>query len=192
MAWHPEGKLVASASLDKSIKIWDATAGTLVKEIKPGTDVAPKPGAARDPGHTDQVFTLAYTKDGKQLASGSSDKTLKLWNADTGALIREFGNPDLKPTGEGVPPPAHPGFVQCAKFTADGSKLVSVGTAPRLRGYLAVWNVADGKRLYGQELDYGPLYSVDVRADGSLLLGCGPKQRGTTESEAVVIPFPVK
>lgn len=192
VAWHPDGKLVASASLDKSIKIWDAAAGTLVKEIKPGSDDVPKPGTPRLPGHTDQVFTLAYSKDGKQLASGSSDRSLKLWNTDTGALIRDFPNPNFKPLAEGAPAPSHPGFVQCVKFTADGTKLISVGTAPRLRGYLAVWNVADGKLLFGQELEHGPLYSVDIRLDGSLILGCGPKQRGATESEAVVIPFPVK
>jgi len=192
VAWHPDGKLVASASLDKSIKIWDATAGTMAKEIKPGSDEVPKPGTARLPGHTDQVFTLAYSKDGKQLASGSSDRTLKLWNTETGALIRDFSNPNFKPLAEGAPAPSHPGFVQCAKFTTDGTKIVSVGTAPKLRGFLAVWNVADGKMLYGQELEFGPLYSVDIRADGSLILGCGPKQRGATESEAVVIPFPVK
>ena len=192
VAWHPDGKLVASASLDKSIKIWDAAAGTLVKEIKPGSDDVPKPGTPRLPGHTDQVFTLAYSKDGKQLASGSSDRSLKLWNTDTGALIRDFPNPNFKPLAEGAPAPSHPGFVQSVKFTTDGMKLVSVGTAPKLRGYLAVWNVADGKLLFGQELEHGPLYSVDVRSDGSLILGCGPKQRGATESEAVVIPFPVK
>ncbi len=192
VAWHPDGKLVASASLDQSIKIWDAAAGTLVKEIKPGSDNVPKPGTPRLPGHTDQVFTLAYSKDGKQLASGSSDRTLKLWNTDTGALLRDFANPNFKPLAEGAPAPSHPGFVQCVKFTTDGTKLVSVGTAPKLRGYLAVWNVADGKLLFGQELEHGPLYSVDVRSDGSLILGCGPKQRGVTESEAVVIPFPVK
>ncbi len=192
VAWHPDGKLVASASLDKSIKIWDAAAGTLLKEIKPGSDDVPKPGTPRLPGHTDQVFTLAYSKDGKQLASGSSDRSLKLWNTETGALICDFPNPNFKPLAEGVPAPSHPGFVQCVKYTTDGTKLVSVGTAPKLRGYLAVWNVADGKLLYGQELEHGPLYSVDIRSDGSLILGCGPKQRGATESEAVVIPFPVK
>ena len=82
--------------------------------------------------------------------------------------------------------------MQCVKFTADGTKLVSIGTAPQLRGYLAGWNVADGSLLSGQELEFGQLYSVDLRSDGSLVLGCGPKQRGATDSEAVVIPFPVK
>ncbi len=211
VAWHPDGKLVASASLDKSIKIWDATTGLIAKEIKPGTEARIVPAEVRtaapgllgasagsvfnappSPGHKDQVFTLAFTKDGKQLASGSSDHTVKLWNPESGTLIREFSNPNLKSVGDGSPAPAHPGFVQCVKFTADGTKLVSIGTAPKLRGYLAVWNVADGSLLSGQELEFGQLYSVDLRSDGSLVLGCGPKQRGATDSEAVVIPFPAK
>ena len=206
VAWHTDGKRVASAGLDKSIKIWDAASGNLVKEIKPGsvapplsaTMLATVPGllgtaaahscnGPRPAGHKDQVYTLAFSKDGKQLASGSSDHTVKLWNPDTGTLIREFSNPNAKPAGT-----AHPGFVNGVRFTADGTRLVSVGNAPKLRGYLAVWNVADGKSLYGRELEFGPIHSVDLRTDGSLLLGCGPRQRGSTESEAVVLPIPVK
>ncbi len=206
VVWHPDGKRVASAGLDKSIKIWDAVSGNLLKEIKPGSDAPPLSatvlttvpgliGAAaghtcnRSPpaGHKDQVYTLAFSKDGKQLASGSSDHTVKLWNPDSGTLIREFSNPNVKPAGT-----AHPGFVNGVRFTADGTRLFTVGNSPRLRGYLAVWNVADGKLLYGQELEFGPIHSVDSRADGSLVLGCGPRQRGSTDSEAVVLPFPVK
>jgi len=91
----------------------------------------------------------------------------------------------LKPDGT-----AHPGFVQSVRFTPDGSKLVTVGTAPKNKGYLAVWNVADGKPLAGYELAVGPIYSVDVTADGTAVLGCGPKvARGPTDSEAVMLPL---
>lgn len=206
VAWHPEGKLIATGSLDQSIKIWDATTGLLVKGIEPGTDAVIIPEGVRTAlpglygataghlvnappsrGHRDQVFTLVFSKDGKQLLSGSSDHTLKLWKTDTGELIREFSNPDLKPSGEGNPPPAHPGFVQAAKFTADGTKIVSVGNAPKLRGYLAVWNIADGKRLHGEELDFGAINAVDLLADGSLILACGPRQRGVSDADAVAL-----
>jgi WD40 repeat protein len=203
VVWTPDAKQLVTASDDKSIKFWDAD-GKPVREIKPGSDRPPPSDAMKaaspmvlggagqavlsqppSPGHTDQVYSLAITADGKYLASGSADKTVKLWNPATGELVRAFANPTLK-----VPTDSHPGFVQCVKFTPDGSKLVSVGTAPKNKGYLAVWNVADGKLLAGYELAVGPIYSVDVTADGTAVLGCGPKTRGTSESEAVVTPLP--
>lgn len=197
--WTPDGKQVITASNDKSIKIWDVDGAKLVREIKPGTDrpppskevVAAAPGVMGvanafqlslppSPGHTDQVYSLALTADGKLLASGSADRTVKLWNPATGALVRALTNPAFK----GM---AHPGFVQGVRFTPDGSKLVSVGGAPRFKGFVGVWNVADGKLLSGAEVPFGTVYAADVKADGTAILGCGPKQRGTTESEAVVV-----
>lgn len=204
VVWTPDGKQVVTGSDDKSIKIFDAADGKLVREIKPGSDKPPTPDEVKTvgpaltsaastvglnspppPGHTDQVYTLAITADGKFLASGSFDRTIKLWNVATGELVRTFVTPAFKPTGSG-----HPGAVQCLKFSPDGTKLVSVGTAPKGKGYLAVWNVADGKSLSGYELALGPIYSVDVTADGLAVLGCGPKApRGATDSDAVVIPL---
>ena len=111
---------------------------------------------------------------------------MKLWNPTTGELIREFKNtvdPKLKDV-------AHPGYVQGLKFTPDGTKLVTVGTAPRNKGYLAVWTVADGKQLSGQELDLGPLHAVDVRADGLIVLGCASKVRSQSAADAVLLPLP--
>jgi WD40 repeat protein len=208
VAWTPDGKQLATGSYDRSIKFWDADSGKLVREIKPGTErlppdaklVATAPalvgsfagarfGAPPEPGHIDQVFALAFTKDGRYLASGSSDRTVRLWDTKTGKHVRDFPNPSLKPPGPGLLSPSHPGFVHCIRFTPDGSRLVSAGTAPRGQGYLAVWNVADGRLLAAQELALGPIYALDVTPAG-VVLGCGPKARFASESEAVVVPLP--
>ncbi|MFM6474261.1 MAG: serine/threonine protein kinase, partial [Dolichospermum sp.] len=41
-------------------------------------------------GHSDWVWSVAYSPDGQTLASGSDDKTIKLWNARTGKLLQTF------------------------------------------------------------------------------------------------------
>ncbi len=183
VAWSPDGKAIASGSYDKSIKLWDAAAGTLIREIKAHPDLPA--------GHRDQVFCLAFSKDGKQLASGSSDRTVKLWDTATGKLIRDFLNPNLKPPGADQPTPSHPGFVHAVRFSPNGLTLLSAGSAPRNLGSLAVWTVADGKWKAGGEVPFGPIYALDVTADGkSVLLGCGPRVRSAGDAEAYLLPVP--
>ncbi|MDC0833000.1 hypothetical protein POG22_08250 [Geitlerinema sp. CS-897] len=66
--WHPRGDGLATASLDGTIRVWDAT------------------GEARRVlwGHEDGVTSLSWRPDGTVLASGSWDGTIKLWNAEDG------------------------------------------------------------------------------------------------------------
>lgn len=209
VTWTPDGKQLISASFDRSIKVWDVESGNLVREIPPGSDRPPLPAAVGaagpgvlggaggwmltqppPPGHRDQVFTLALSQDGKLLASGSSDRTVKLWDLQTGTLVRDFPNPALQPPTADFPHPSHPGFVQSVHFTAGDKQLVSVGTAPRNQGYLAVWSVVDGKFLGGGEQPLGPIYSIALTAEGTALLGCGPRERTQTEANAVLVKLP--
>jgi WD40 repeat protein len=196
VAWAPGGKQVLTASFDRSLKLWDVASGNLVKEFKAA--VEPKPGEKAEPpkepvGHRDQVFTAVFSKDGKTIATGSSDRTVKLWDVASGKVVRDFPNPDLKAPLPGEPAPSHPGWVHAVRFTPDGKFLVSAGPAPRYRGYVAVWSVADGKRVYGTELDWGAVHGLAVTPDGAkLVLGCGPKGRTASEAEVLILKTPGK
>jgi WD40 repeat protein len=207
--WSHDHKQVFTASFDKSIKLWDVASGMLVREFKAAPD--PKPLEKKDEkkeekkddkppakvetgpfGHRDQVFTLALSKDGKYLASGSSDRSVKLWDVAAGKVVRDFANPDLKPVFPGEPAPSHPGWVQGVRFTPDGQYLVTVGAAPRNKSYIAVWNVNDGKRVYGAERDFGPIHALAISSDGTrLILGCAAT-RSHPEAEALVVKLPGK
>ena len=47
-------------------------------------------------GHTDKVISVVFSPDGKHIVSGSSDKTIQMWDAQTGAQV---GNPLQGHTG---------------------------------------------------------------------------------------------
>lgn len=216
VAWLPDGKQLLSASYDRTLKLWEVESGKLVREFpgqpdtppadKPMDKKAEKPEEKKDPpskdnpaakvspakrrGHRDQVFALALSKDGQRVASCSSDRTVKLWNVATGEIIREFEAPDLTPVFPDEPAPSHPGWVHAVAWTPDQSRLISVGTAPRLSGHLAVWSVSDGRRLAAIETEY-PIYSLAVLPDGQrLLLGCGPRQRNEPDAETLLVKLP--
>ena len=67
----PDGRL-ASASADKTIRLWNTTTGELCKTLI---------------GHTDWVGSLVVLPDGR-LASGSADNTIRLWNTTTGESFK--------------------------------------------------------------------------------------------------------
>ena len=72
VAFDPTGRRLASASLERSIWLWDVETGQLVQELT---------------GHEDTVTCLAYSRDGRWLASGGDDRTVSLWDAASGALL---------------------------------------------------------------------------------------------------------
>jgi hypothetical protein len=103
-------------------------------------------------------------------------------------------NPALKPPPNVIPgpPQSHPGWVYGLRFTPDGKRLITVGNAPPMRGFLAVWNVADGQMVWqGERLDIGPIYSVAVKTDGKLLaISCGSTQVQASDAKAYLMRVP--
>src|SRR5258705_8812758 len=69
VVFSPDGREVASASWDKTIKVWDVAGGVEKRTLK---------------GHDGQVTSVVYAPDGKLLASSSLDRTARLWDAATG------------------------------------------------------------------------------------------------------------
>ena len=75
MAYSPDGKYLATASYDKTAKVWDAATG---KEL------------ATIAGHAGPVEAVAFSPDGKILATGSYDRTVKLWDWVAGKELASF------------------------------------------------------------------------------------------------------
>lgn len=107
-AFSPDGRLIASASFDKSVKIWDGATGKFLWTLRGHVQRAYLVSWSADsrllvscsadstvkvwdikakdrkllhdlPGHEDQVLALDWSPDGQRVASGGRDKVLKIW-----------------------------------------------------------------------------------------------------------------
>ena len=184
IAFHPNGQLIASCGYDNTIRVWNVSNGSKTLEIK-----GYKKKEA-EKGHKDSVFSVAFSPDGKTIASGSGglERVVKLWNASNGQLIRELENTSLKKPAGRKEVQSHPGWVYKLAFSKDGQRLITAGDAPRNKGYVAVWNVGDGKLLVGKEFPLGSFYGLDVSPNGEFVaLAAGARGRPAPELNSAYV-----
>ena len=188
LAFSPDGKTLLSGSVDHSLKLHNVADGKLIREFKAYKE------KEFDRGHQEAVLAVAFSPDGSLIASAGMDRSIKVWNLATGTVLRDLVNPAYKAGGPGQPMPAHPGWIYALRFAEGGKTLLSVGGAPRLRGYLASWDVAGGKLLAGREVEVGIIYSLAVSPDEKILaIGTGGSIRSPGDpNQILVLSLPVK
>jgi WD40 repeat protein len=115
IAWSPDGRRIASGSVDKTVQIWDASNGHHLFTYT---------------GHTDVVLGVAWSPDGRRIASGSSDKTVQVWDASNGHhLFTYIGHTE--------------GLIGVA-WSPDGRRIASASWDKTVQ----VWDARDGSHVF--------------------------------------------
>jgi WD40 repeat protein len=104
LSFSPDGRLLASAGLDKTARIWKVESGALLQTLEPTGFVyfssrGPVNSSIRVP-----VLAVAFSADGKQLATGGADRLVRLWEVSSGKPIRTLQGHTMTVTGVAFSP----------------------------------------------------------------------------------------
>ncbi len=136
VAFSPDGKRLASASKDKTVRVWDLATGHVALTLK---------------RHTDDVWSVAFSPDGKRLASASWDQTVKVWDAASGQEVLSLRG--------------HTGPVTSVAFSRDGQRLASASFDKTMK----VWDLASGQESFTLKGHTSPVWGVALSPDGKRL-----------------------
>ena len=142
-AFNHDGSLVvgslyrdASAS-NPAVHIWESTGGVEKRHLPP-----------------DNTFpwAVAFRPDGRQFLTGGGDGLLRIWDTETGELVRQC-------------PQHHESSIRRAVFTPDGKCIVTASHDRTAR----VWDVATGRPIGPPLTHSGPVKAVAISPDGKLI-----------------------
>jgi RNA polymerase sigma factor (sigma-70 family) len=191
VAYAPDGQLLAVGCEDCLIRLIDLTPGKGARLL-----VGHEPGADR---FTKGVWEVAFSRDGRTLTSGGSDRTTRVWEVASGKELRQLPNsPGARavsadgrlearpvegdaralrlwdvPAGREGRRLAHAGEVGRAAFSADGKMLAVAVGALEKPGAIVLWEVASGKQVATLTGHEAKVFCLAFAPDGKTLASGG-------------------
>ncbi|EFY85491.1 WD repeat-containing protein, putative [Metarhizium acridum CQMa 102] len=146
VVFSPDGTWLASTSSDWTVRLWNAGQGTCVRTIHHQKRITEDQRTIDN--YSCYILSIAFSPNGKIIASGCSDWSIRLWDVDKGTLIKTltYKNPPPKPpnpstplTGKALTPEDQGRFVLAIAFSPDGMMIASGSSDWRVR----LWNTFD-------------------------------------------------
>ncbi|PVV03309.1 hypothetical protein BB560_002223 [Smittium megazygosporum] len=134
LAVSPNSKLIASTSQDRTVKLWDATNGALIRTFT---------------GHKRGVWAVEFSPIDTVCATSSADGTIRIWNINDGSCLKTF---------EG-----HSGSPLSVKFISSGLQLLSSGSD----GLIKLWNIKSNECDLTLDKHDDKVWSIAVKSDES-------------------------
>ena len=162
ISFSPDGRILASGGSGAgwgSIRFYDVTTGEHLRTIddkrtaERNDQLNLRIGSSVSySGISGWVSSLSFRPDGKTLASGLSDGTIRIWDAQTDELLRTFMG--------------HASGVKNIAFHPDGKRLASSG---RLDGTIRIWDADTGELLHALTGHTGWIHNFSFSPDGKTL-----------------------
>ncbi len=178
VAFSPDGTLLATASHDRTARLWDAATGESTRTFTGHAgqvaevafspdgallattgedrtvrlwDVATGEATRTLTGHNGQLYGVAFSPDGTLLATTGEDQTARLWDLATGKAIRALAG--------------HANLVYRVRFSPDGTLLATAS----YDGTARLWNLATGQAVHTLTGHNGLVWGVAFSPDGTQL-----------------------
>jgi WD40 repeat protein len=139
---------LASGSSDKTIRLWDPETGKCLTGLLKG--------------HSDFVYSVAFSPDGKWLALGSGDHTVRIWDLETGSReLSSLTGPASRCWAK------HTGWVRSVTFSPDGRYVLSGSDD----GTVRIWDLKTGQTVATLQTSVGSrIFCIVVSPKGDMII----------------------